>query len=204
MAKFILIGTSEAINIGAIQTMRIYATICGTTLEPELLVKLNIQLTSGKVLDRALYRTKNKDYINKVSWDYVEATGEVDILNKRLADLFRKGPFDGTLDFTDGAMQTFLEKLLKEYRYELILNEFTAKTKEPGQVDIYDKEQKCTISIKLDWDIHLTEKQARYIAACNKYAVEPLTVLPMDWGKNEPVIHKQDISQRQAEAFYNE
>lgn len=204
MAKFILIGTSEAINIGAIQTMRIYATICGTTLEPELLVKLNVLFTSGKVLDRVLYRTKNKDYINKVTWDYSETTGEVEILNKRLAELFRKGPFDGTLDFTDETMQTFIEKLLKEYRYELILNEFTAKTKEPGQVDIYDKEQKCTISIKVDIDLYFNEKYARYIAACNKYEVEPLTVLPMDWGKNEPVIHKQDISQRQAEIFYNE
>ena len=204
MAQFILLGQSEAINIGAIQAMRIYAQISGTTLEPELLIKLNILFTSGKVLDRTLYKTTNKDYINKVSWDYNETSGEVGILNKQFAELYKTQMFNETLDLTDDTVRTYVEKLLKKYRYELILNEFTAKTKEPGEVDIYDNEQKCTIRIKLDWDIHLTEKQARYIAACNNYAVEPLTVLPMDWGKNEPVIHKQDISQRQMEKYCNE
>lgn len=204
MAQFILLGQSEAINIGAIQRMRIYAQISGTTLNPELEVKLDILFTTGGTMNRVLYKTTNKDHINKVSWDYNETSGEIDILNKQFAELYKTKMFNENLDLTDDTFKTYIEKLLKKYRYELILNEFTAKTKEPGEVDIYDNEQKCTIRIKLDWDIHLNEKQARYIAACNRYAVEPLTVLPMDWGKNEPVIHKQDQSQRQMEKYCND
>lgn len=120
MAQFILLGQSEAINIGAIQTMRISAQLRGTTLEPELEVKLDILFTSGGTMGRTLYKTTNKDYINKVSWDYVEATGEVwDVkkARKELKDFYN-------IEYTCSMHKTRVRELIREERYYLNRSDF--------------------------------------------------------------------------------